>query len=986
MIAQKKQRGAAAIVAVLAVVILISIGYSGFASRQIYQESVSHLEEIYTQMNNTLRTTLTKNWRILRSWSRYVSSTAEANPEEFFAFLQTAKEDWHFASFYFLDEEGAYVTDLGETGRLELGDNLERLTRSGENIVVDGEGSGGEWVTIFAVPVQPGRYRDFDYGAIGMSFRTDDMTKALSIQAFSGKSDCFITYPDGRVLFSSQSREKQPEHFLDYLDRSGTFSQEDMEKIARDWANGEQRVTICHLDGTAYYLCYQPVGFSGWMLAGIAPVDLVNANMNSFVIATLVVMALLFGVIAVGIILSVIMSNRRRMVEKNREIYSREQLFDLLTENTDDIFILFSPKDFTAEYVSPNLERVVGLEPEEIRKDVRCLLFGEAEYMLPDGQQPLSPETLAAIPINSVWTGEQDILHAKTHELRWFKKLIHHCSLERRDQFILMLSDRTKERQMYETLGEALHTAKAANEAKSNFLANMSHDIRTPMNAIVGFSVLLGRDANDPEKVREYTRKIASSSQHLLGLINDILDMSKIESGKTSLNISEFSLPVLIDELYTMMLPQVRAKEQSFELYTKGSLPELLLGDKLRLNQVLINLLSNAVKYTQTGGHVSLTVEGLEQNTMRRAHLQFSVADDGYGMSEAFVQTIFDPFSREITEATREIQGTGLGMAITKNIIDLMGGTIFVQSELERGSTFTVEVELAVANPERDDAFWQHHSITRLLVVDDEEGICLGVQGAMDGTGVEVSYATDGATAVELAAGAHARGEAFHIILLDWKMPGIDGLETARRIRRRIGTEVPIFVLTSYDLEAAKEAAQGAEIDMFLPKPFFLSSFQRAVAQLLEGAEDAVDSPAQTETSLEGLKVLAAEDNEINAEILVELLEIEGVQCEVVSNGEEAVKRFTRTQPGEFDMIFMDVQMPVMDGYEATRAIRASSHPSAKSIPIIAMTANAFEEDIQAALAAGMSAHTAKPIDMDKLKATISRLWDFHQKKPKGGK
>ena len=969
-----RARATIAIVAAIAMAILISLAYSRFATHQIVLESVSHLDEIYTQINSTFRSTITKNWRLLHSWRNYIHATADTAPEELAAFIQEEKEDWHFTTFYFLSEDGNYTTELGQTGYLDLGKDLDRLVSAQEDIVVDGTLPNMKQITIFAVPTKPGHYLGFEYTAIGISFNTDDMAGALSINAFSGQSDCFITYSDGRILFSSKSDGDQPYNFLAYLRSNADFLDLDADFIAQDWKDGAHRTVICDLDGTSHYLSYQPVGFDDWMLVSVAPVGIVNASMNRFTLVTLIVLALLFGLIAVGVVVSIMLNSRRRMWEKNREIRSREELFDLLTQNTDDIFILFSPTDFTVGYVSPNLERVLGSTADQVRTDVRSLLFADPRHLPPDGRPGLSPDILERIPLGSVWTGERDLLHVKTRELRWFKQLLYHCTLEDQDQFILMLSDRTKERQLNATLEDALHTAKAANAAKSNFLANMSHDIRTPMNAIVGFSVLLGKECENPDKVREYTRKIASSSQHLLSLINDILDMSKIESGKTSLNMTEFSLPELVDELYTMMLPQARAKQQRFDLHTKGCLPELLLGDKLRLNQVLINLLSNAVKYTQPGGQIALTVQGLDRGQTAHPHLRFTVSDNGFGMSPGFVQDIFDPFAREVTDSTREIQGTGLGMAITKNIVDLMGGTITVESELGRGSTFTVEVGLAAAGPERDDGFWLRHSITRLLVVDDDADICRDIQSAMSGTGVEVSSATDGSTAVALTVQAQARDQAFHIILLDWKMPGMDGIETARHIREQVGPQVPILVLTAYDLEEARQAGTDAGIDMFLAKPFFLSSFQRAMTQLLDAGPQEDESTGQTRTSLEGLNVLAAEDNEINAEILLELLEIEGIRCEVVPNGEEAVKRFERARPGEFDMIFMDVQMPVMNGYQATRAIRAADHPQARTIPIIAMTANAFEEDIRAALDAGMDAHTAKPIDMDKLKATIARL------------
>ena len=897
--------------AALAAVVVLSLFYARFASRQIYRESVSRLEEVYGQVNAALRSTISKNWRLLRSWQPYIA--AETDPAALADFLLEEGEAWHFTAFYFLAPDGSYVTGQGETGRMALA-GLDLSDTASEVQSPD-----GRRLALFTVPAEPGTYRGFAYAAVGFAFPAEDMSGGLRVETFSDQSRCFVVLPGGQVLFSSHSGPDAPSNLLDDLRRRGSFSGMEPEDVARDWQRGERLTTMCRLEGRAHYLTYQPVGFSGWMLVSAAPADVVNAGMSRFSLVTLTVMALLFGILALGAVAASVHTSRRRVWEQDREIRSREELFDLLTENTEDIFVLFSPQEgFHAQYVSPNLDRVLGMDPEEVRADARAILFGGQEERFSSSPSQLTAEILSSVPVGGMWTGERDVLHARTQELRRFKQLLHHCTLEDKDQFILMLSDRTQERQMYEALGEALHTAKAANEAKSNFLANMSHDIRTPMNAIVGFSVLLGRDAEHPEKVREYTRKISSSSQHLLNLINDILDMSKIESGKTSLNVSEFSLPQLVDDLYAMMLPQARAKSQRFALHTRGSLPELLLGDKLRLNQVLINLLSNAVKYTQPGGQISLTLQGLGACAPGRARLRFIVADNGYGMSETFMQTIFDPFAREITDATREIQGTGLGMAITKNIVDLMGGSICVESELGQGATFTLDLELAAADQARDDSFWLRHGITRLLVADGEEA--------------------------------------------------------ARRIRRTAGPQPPLLVLTSFNLDEARHAGQSMEIDLFLPKPFFLSRLQRAAAQLLEPEPGPQEAPEQEEASLEGLRILAAEDNEINAEILVELLEMEGAACQVVPNGREAVSRFAASQPGEFDMIFMDVQMPVMDGYDATRAIRGSGHPLADVIPIIAMTANAFEEDEQTALAAGMDAHTAKPIDMSRLRAVISRL------------
>ena len=521
-------------------------------------------------------------------------------------------------------------------------------------------------------------------------------------------------------------------------------------------------------------------------------------------------------------------------------------------------------------------------------------------------------------------------------------------------------------------LREALSQANRANEAKSAFLSNMSHDIRTPMNAIIGFTVLLDREAGSPEKVREYTRKISASGHHLLSLINDVLDMSKIESGKTSLNIASFSLPGLLEELYTILLPQARAKEQSFDFQVHGHPAEQLLGDKLHLDQILINLLSNAIKYTPEGGEISLLVEALTPITPQYAHLRFAVRDNGIGMSEAFLKTVFDPFSREMNSTTSGIQGTGLGMAITKNLVELMGGTIRVESRQGEGTAFTVELSFALPVQPDEESFWSRKGISRILVADDDEQVCLDIRELLDGTGVEVTCVNSGPAAVEAAARAGESGADFHAILIDWKMPGQCGVETVRQLRREVGPDVPVLVLTAYDWSDIEDEALAAGVNAFMPKPFFVSTFRQALDSLDRTQGAGPDQPP--EDILKGMFFLVAEDNELNAEILSEMLAMEGASCEVAANGQLAVERFLSAGPDRYDMILMDVQMPVMGGYEATRRIRSSGHPRAADIPIVAMTANAFAEDVRHALDAGMNGHLSKPIDMNAMRELLGRL------------
>ena len=535
--------------------------------------------------------------------------------------------------------------------------------------------------------------------------------------------------------------------------------------------------------------------------------------------------------------------------------------------------------------------------------------------------------------------------------------------------------EREKERELYNRqLAEALQAAQVASKSKTMFLSNMSHDIRTPMNAILGFTTLLAKDADHPEKVREYTRKITASGRHLLSLINDVLDVSKIESGKVVLSIGEFTLSNMVASVDAIIRPAAKAKGQNFEVSVTGIKNESLVGDETRINQILINLLSNAVKYTQEGGTIWFRMIGLEQRSSQYGHIRIEVEDNGYGMMPEYLETIFDAFTRAENSTTNKVQGTGLGMAITKNIVELMGGTIHVTSEVEKGSLFAVELELRIPEEQVDKNFWKKHCVSRILVVDDEEDICKNVQILMEDAGVSVDTALSGEEGVRLVSEAKEEQRLYDVILLDWKMPGMNGIETAGRIRAVVEQHVPILFLTAYDWEDLKDEAAQVGIDGFLAKPFFVTALKE---KILEFHTDSKCREENRECAvlncLEGCRFLVAEDNEINAEILIQLLELEGADCEIAVDGQAALERFKDAAPGEFDAILMDVQMPKMNGYEATKAIRGLERGDALTVPIIAMTANVFAEDVRDALDAGMNAHIAKPVDMGLLKKTISQ-------------
>ena len=525
--------------------------------------------------------------------------------------------------------------------------------------------------------------------------------------------------------------------------------------------------------------------------------------------------------------------------------------------------------------------------------------------------------------------------------------------------------EREAEREVHnKQLAEALQAAQIASKSKTTFLSNMSHDIRTPMNAVIGFTTLLARDAENPAKVREYTRKIMASGPHLLSLINDILDVSKIESGKVVLNYEKFTLSALVSSVDAIIQPMAKAKGQSFHVEVTGIRHEYLIGDEMRLNQILINLLSNAVKYTQEGGSIWFRIIGQKQRSSQYERIRIEVEDNGYGMTPEYLTTIFDAFTRAENSTTNKVQGTGLGMAITKSIVELMGGSIDVSSQMGKGSLFQVEVEFRIPEEQACRHFWEKNGIARVLVVENSSEALENIQVLLEESGVQV----DGVPSVAEALRLLEDGAESQLALLDLEQPEGEHCPVGA-LREALPERVPLILLageTAPELDAVPQLKSTA----ILPKPFFVSALQEKIRELESGSGDAAAEQTE-ENSLAGMRFLVAEDNEINAEILGELLQVEGATCEVTEDGRQVLERFQQAAPGEFDAILMDVQMPVMNGYDATRAIRALAREDARKLPIIAMTANAFAEDEKAALEAGMDAHVAKPIDIELLKRVI---------------
>ena len=534
-------------------------------------------------------------------------------------------------------------------------------------------------------------------------------------------------------------------------------------------------------------------------------------------------------------------------------------------------------------------------------------------------------------------------------------------------------------RQNTKQLEFAKESAVKANQAKSEFLSNMSHDIRTPMNAIVGMTAIARSNIDDQEHVQNCLKKIAISSKHLLGLINDILDMSKIESGKMTLNIEQISLREILNGIATIVQPQMKTKKQKFDIYIHDIITESVYCDSVRLNQVLLNLLSNAIKFTSEEGMIEIALSQVEspkgENFVRNI---IQVKDNGIGMSKEFLPTIFDSFIREDNARVHKTEGTGLGMAITKYIVDAMNGSIEVESEKGKGTTFTITLDLEKALEIEEEMILPNW---KMLVVDDNELLCETTVSSLKSIGIDSEWTLSGQGAVDMAIQAHKKNNCYDVILMDWKLPDMDGIEAAKRIREELGDEIPILLVSAYDWGDMEQEARKAGISGFISKPLFKSTLYYGLKKFVKNEIKDDKKPVEDipQSNLEGYHILLAEDNDLNWEIAEVLLSSIGATIDRAENGKICVEMLTESKPGSYDVILMDIRMPVMTGLEATVEIRKSEHPD-KDIPIIAMTADAFSNDMKKCLDCGMNAHIAKPIEIDVVKNAILKFCNKNRK------
>lgn len=541
---------------------------------------------------------------------------------------------------------------------------------------------------------------------------------------------------------------------------------------------------------------------------------------------------------------------------------------------------------------------------------------------------------------------------------------------------ILFVFDLTVMLYFNQKLHAAAREAAFANQAKTDFLSTMSHDIRTPMNAIIGLTTIAKKNLDDKESVRENLQKITLASNHLLTLINDILDISKVESGKLNLSPQTFSIVETVENLVNISQPMIKEKKIEFHFHISRMEKEYLYADQLRLNQIYINILSNAIKYTEPGGHVSVDMREDESKKPRCVQLTYIVSDSGIGMSPEFMANMYQPFSRQTDSRVNSIQGTGLGLAITKQMVDLMNGVINCQSEPGKGTTFTVILDIPIAERQREDMVLEPMDV---LIVDDDPILLETAADTLKSLGVTADCAESASKALEMITHRHETEQDYRIVILDWKMPDIDGIEMTRRIRSTVSPDIPILLISAYDRTDIEGAAKKAGANAFISKPLFRSTLYDTINDVLgTGAKSA--EPENDYSDLQGMNILIAEDFDVNWEVISALLGMYGINTERAENGRICVEKIKSAAEGSYDLIFMDIQMPEMNGLDATKNIRALDDPWASSIPIIAMTADAFSENVTECLNAGMNGHISKPVD---IKLVIKEIYRIKEEKKK---
>lgn len=798
---------------------------------------------------------------------------------------------------------------------------------------------------------------------VGTVFGDVLLTRYYSANVFTFYEGAGRTYlydgTDGSWILRSLGTDglsNRQEDIYSLLEKSGNRPSL-VEDFRQAVGAGETGTVIFEFNGETSYICFMPLSSSSdWYVATVIAKDvLLKESMQ--VRGMIRMLLLMFNIAIIAFAFMYIIWQNRQV--KVKEVKYREALFANVFSNVDTVFLIYEKDSGKTAFVSSNVERMLGLERGRLQEDAGRLF----DWCGLEQGNSLREAFLAGT-METAETREVCVDNVFGMKSRFIRL---ECIPAELNQEIAVITDITRDKEIQNSLIEAMEHAESASRAKNDFLSAMSHDIRTPMNGVIGMTAIAAANLDDKNRVKDCLGKINDASSHLLSIINEILDMSRIENGKMELSDEPFNLGQLMQEVLDMNLPAIRQKNHAIHVRIQSMDHEQVIGDPVRIQRIIGNLLSNAIKYTPDGGTISLELKELAPEIKGYGCYELIVKDNGIGMSREFQKKLFQPFEREEDVRKRNIQGTGLGMSIVKNIVSLMMGHIEVESEKGKGTAFRMTVNLKLDAYESISA--QKLENLPVLVVDDDLVTCETVTAMLTDIGMAGEWVDNGAEAVEMVAERHRKMDDYLAVLLDWKMPDMDGVETARRIRAEVDARIPVIILTAYDWSEIEAEAMEAGVDTFLSKPLYRS---KLVQKMMSLVERPMGMAALTETFSGGRipggkRILLAEDNLLNREIAVELLKMLGLDVHVAEDGSEAVEMFQDSQPGFYDLILMDIQMPRMNGYEAARQIRTMEREDAGRIPIVAMTADAFAEDVQAAHASGMDEHVSKPISVERL-------------------
>ena len=969
---KKWRRPAAALLALAVLLGGICYRYFSFVSQTVYRESTSHLSEILRKSDNMLNHLVSRNQMLLHLWNDFLKNAS--SEEQIRSSLNEMQKETGCAALYFLASDGSCMTQDGEKSSLGSQTDLDTLIFAGEDVVVNAVLPGKPQMLVFACPEMSGTYRGFAYDAIAIAYYNDMVLNAIDNSAFEGMSHNYVVYPDGRVVLDSEAdgengSEKSVYNFLAELRSSSNLSDKAFDALSDDFAQGRNGSLMLTLHGTRYYLVYENTGIQDWIMLSLVPVSVVNASMDTLWHRTVEIVTAIACLLMVLLIALIVHRSRDALRRRDTEILYRDELFTRLSRNVDDVFFMLDAETSRTDYVSPNIERLLGVPLEQVQQDIRAL-----RALHPKDSPDHDKNFLAGIQCGEQSEWDADYAHQQTGERRWFHIVAMGSEVAGRTKYILVMSDRTADRKINQALSEAVAAAEAASRAKSTFLSNMSHDIRTPMNAIIGFTTLAVSNIDNQERVKDYLTKTLSSSRHLLALINDILDMSRIESGKLQLEETEVNIPEMLHDIKTIVSGQIHAKQLELYMDALDVTDEDVYCDRTRMGQILLNLLSNAIKFTPAGGTVSVRIRQLAGTVRDCAQYEFRVRDNGIGMSPEFAQKIFEPFERERTSTVSRIQGTGLGMAITRNIVEMMGGTIKVQTEKNRGTEFIICLPLRVQTGSRREEKIAELAGLKALVVDDDFNTCDSVAKLLTRVGMRAEWTLSGREAVLRARQSIELGDPCRAYIIDWRLPDMNGIEVTRQIRS-LNDDTPIIILTAYDWSDIEGEAKAAGVTAFCSKPMFLSDLRDTLLTAIGHTQtEAQDILPGKNADFRGRHILLVEDNELNREIAIAILHEYGFLVDTAENGAVAVEKIRTSDPGRYDLVLMDVQMPVMDGCTATRRIRALEDPVRAAVPIVAMTANVFEEERKRAFDCGMNGFLSKPIVIEELVDVLKNI------------